>query len=276
MLLSLFAFPQTFFHNGSVNSLEAVMQNVAHRSSGTGGVDGLTSAAQRAQLIRFLLSINGATVPIIPAAAGGVSSISAASYAGTAVAPESIAASFGDKLAPSVVVNTSAALSQALAGSTLTVRDSAGVLRLGRLYFVSPGRINYEVPAATAVGEATITVLTGTGSTSTGKVTIKNAAPGIFTANGNGAGVPAALAVRIGADGTQTPVNVFACDAAGRCAPAPMSLGAATDQTFVSLYGTGVRKRTDLDKVTCTIGGVAAPVSFAGAQGSIGLDQINI
>ena len=55
-----------------------------------------------------------------------------------------------------------------------------------------------------------------------------------------------------------------------------MSLGAATDQTFVSLYGTGVRKRTDLDKVTCTIGGVAAPVSFAGAQGSIGLDQINI
>ena len=227
-------------------------------------------------MIRFLLSIDGSTVPINPAAPGGVSSISAASYAGTAVAPESIAAAFGDRLAPGVVVNTSAQLSQALAGSTLTVRDSANVLRLGRLYFVSPGQINYEVPAATAVGEATITVLTGTGSTSTGKVAIKNATPGIFTANGNGAGVPAALAVRIGADGTQTPVNVFACDAAGRCAPAPISLGAATDQTFVSLYGTGVRKRTDLDKVTCTIGGVAAPVSFAGAQGSIGLDQINI
>ena len=275
-LLSLFAFPQTFFHNGSVNTLEAVMQNAAHRSAGTGGVDGLTNAAQRAQLIRFLLSIDASTVPINPAAAGGVSSISAASYAGTAVAPESIAASFGDRLAPGVVLNTSAQLSPALAGSTLTVRDSAGVLRLGRLYFVSPGQINFEVPASTAVGEATITVLTGTGSTSTGKVAIKNASPGIFTANGNGAGVPAALAVRVSADGTQTPVNVFACDAAGRCAPAPMSMGAATDQIFVSLYGTGVRKRTDLEKVTCTIGGVAAPVSFAGAQGSIGLDQINI
>ena len=184
--------------------------------------------------------------------------------------------SFGDRLAPGVVVNTSAQLPQALAGSTLTVRDSAGVLRLGRLYFVSPGPINFEVPAATAVGESTITVLNGTGSTATGKVAIKNASPGIFTANGNGAGVPAALAVRVSADGTQAPVNVFACDAAGRCAPAPMSLGTVTDQTFVSLYGTGARKRTDLEKVTCTIGGVAAPVSFAGDQGSIGLDQINI
>ena len=35
-LLSLFAFPQTFFHGGTAESLDAVMQNVAHRSAGTG------------------------------------------------------------------------------------------------------------------------------------------------------------------------------------------------------------------------------------------------
>ena len=63
-------FVKPFFHNGSVNSLEAVMENVAHRSSGTGGVDALQSAAQRAQLIRFLLSIDGATVPILSSAPG--------------------------------------------------------------------------------------------------------------------------------------------------------------------------------------------------------------
>lgn len=63
------------------------MENIAHRSDGNGGVDGLQSAAQREQLIKFLLSIDGATVPINPAAPGALKTISAASYAGTAVAP---------------------------------------------------------------------------------------------------------------------------------------------------------------------------------------------
>ncbi len=271
-LLSLHAFPQTFFHNGSVNSLEAVMENVVHRSDGTGGVDGLQSSAQRAQLIKFLLSIDGATVPIIPAAAGVLKTISAASYAET-VAPESIAATYGGKLAGALVSNTSAALSQTLGGTTLTVRDSAGVLRLGRLYFVSPGQINFEVPGATAVGDATVTAYAGSGLVSTDTVSIKNVAPGIFTANSSGAGVPAALALRVAPNGAQSPVNVFQCGAAG-CVPAPIVMGG--DQVFIELYGTGARKRTSLDNVTCTIGGVAAPVLFVGAQGIIGLDQINI
>lgn len=62
-LLSLFAFPQTFFHNGAVNSLAAVLGNVTHRSAGTGGVDTLTNAADRQQLEEFLLSIDADTVP---------------------------------------------------------------------------------------------------------------------------------------------------------------------------------------------------------------------
>jgi uncharacterized protein (TIGR03437 family) len=273
-LLGLHAFPQTFFHNGSVNSLEAVMENVAHRSDGNGGVDGLQSAAQRAQLIKFLLSIDGTTVPIQPPAPGALKTISAASYAGTSVAPESIAATFGAKLAAGVVVNTSATLSQTLGGTTLTVQDSAGVNRLGRLYFVSPGQVNFEVPAATAVGDATVTAFAGSGLVSTATVAIKNTSPGIFTANGNGSGVPAALGLRVTPAGAQSPVNVFQCNAAGVCTPAPIAMGA--DRIFIELYGTGARKRTSLDNVTCTIGGVSAPVAFVGAQGVIGLDQINI
>ncbi len=273
-LLGLHAFPQTFFHNGSVNSLEAVMENVAHRSDGNGGVDGLQSAAQRAQLIKFLLSIDGTTVPIQPPAPGALKTISAASYAGTSVAPESIAATFGAKLAGAVVVNTSATLSQTLGGTTLTVQDSAGVNRLGRLYFVSPGQVNFEVPAATAAGDATVTAYAGSGLVSTATVAVKNASPGIFTANGNGSGVPAALGLRVTPAGAQSPVNVFQCNAAGVCTPAPIAMG--TDRIFIELYGTGARKRTSLDNVTCTIGGVSAPVAFVGAQGVVGLDQINI
>ena len=62
-LLSLFAFPQTFFHNGAANSLSAVLDNVSHRSAGTGGVDTLTNAADRQKLVQFLLSIDSRTVP---------------------------------------------------------------------------------------------------------------------------------------------------------------------------------------------------------------------
>jgi len=63
-LLSIFAFPQTFFHNGSAASLDEVMNNVTHRSAGTGGVDTLTSAFDRANLVRFLLSIDATSAPI--------------------------------------------------------------------------------------------------------------------------------------------------------------------------------------------------------------------
>jgi len=65
-LMSLHAFPQTFYHNGSVNSLEEVMANVAHRAAGTKGVDTLTDAEQRRKLIRFPLSIDGNSQPIAP------------------------------------------------------------------------------------------------------------------------------------------------------------------------------------------------------------------
>jgi len=63
-LLSLFAFQQDFLHNGAAQSLDEVLQNVQHRSAGTGGVDTLASAADRAFIVKFLQSIDAASVPI--------------------------------------------------------------------------------------------------------------------------------------------------------------------------------------------------------------------
>jgi len=63
-LLSIFAFSGSFFHNGAALSLDQVLNNVTHRSAGTGGVDTLTSAADRANVVSFLLSIDAATPPI--------------------------------------------------------------------------------------------------------------------------------------------------------------------------------------------------------------------
>ena len=48
-------------------------------------------------------------------------------------------------------------------------------------------------------------------------------APSIFAANSDGKGAPAAVAVRVAADGRQTQVSVFSCGAAaGSCVPVPL------------------------------------------------------
>jgi hypothetical protein len=48
-------------------------------------------------------------------------------------------------------------------------------------------------------------------------------------------------------------------------------------QTFLELFGTGIRGRSSLANVTATIGGEHVDVLFAGAQGQFpGLDQVNL
>jgi len=64
-LLSLFAYSQTFLHNGAAATLDEVLQNVTHRSAGTSGVDILSNPADRAKIVKFLLTIDEAT-PVIP------------------------------------------------------------------------------------------------------------------------------------------------------------------------------------------------------------------
>jgi YVTN family beta-propeller protein len=65
-LLSIHAFPQTFLHNGAAGSVGEVLNNVTHRSAGSGGVDTLSNTSDRAKLEKFLLSIDAATPPIAP------------------------------------------------------------------------------------------------------------------------------------------------------------------------------------------------------------------
>jgi cytochrome c peroxidase len=59
-LLSVFA-GAPYFHSGGAPTLDDVMTNVSHRSAGTGGVDTLSSPADRAKLVKFLKSIDGTT-----------------------------------------------------------------------------------------------------------------------------------------------------------------------------------------------------------------------
>jgi uncharacterized protein (TIGR03437 family) len=102
-------------------------------------------------------------------------------------------------------------------------------------------------------------------------------APGIFTANSDGRGAPAALALRIRADGSQRFDPVFRFDPAqNRFVPAEIDLGVETDQVFLILFATGLR-RLDPSLIEAIVGAERADILFAGAApGLAGVDQVNI
>lgn len=52
-----------YLHDGSALTLGAVLDNVTHRSAGTPGTDHLANAADRADLVNFLRSIDASTAP---------------------------------------------------------------------------------------------------------------------------------------------------------------------------------------------------------------------
>ncbi len=153
-------------------------------------------------------------------------------------------------------------LETAAGTTTVTVRDALGAVRAASCSYVSTTQVNFLVPDDTAPGVATVTVLGS--SASLGTILVAKIAPGIFTADSSGSGLPAATydRVRAGAivEGT---VLVSA---------SPIALGG--DQIILTLYGTGLRGGST---TTVTIGGESAQVQYAGAQDpSTGLDQVNV
>ena len=121
------------------------MAIVAHRAAGTPGNDTLQDPAKRAQLIKFLLSIDASTPPISPADAVNVTITSAATDIGPRLAPESIGSAYGTGLAVQPAGATVTPPPVALVGTTASVRDSAcPAARPAFLCFAQPG----ELPAS--------------------------------------------------------------------------------------------------------------------------------
>jgi uncharacterized protein (TIGR03437 family) len=199
--------------------------------------------------------------------------ISAASPSVIGIAPGSIATANGQNLS---VGNPGAAPSTApttFGGVSVSIVDAGGRTTAAPLLFVSPNQINFDVPATVAAGIAQVIVTTGAGTQTASNVEVETLAPGVFTLNGSG--LAAANALRVSASGTQTAVPVFTATSDGVVA-APIGMGVATDRVFLTLFGTGLQA-AGTKGVTATIGGVNAPVLFAGPQGGFaGLDQVNV
>lgn len=204
-------------------------------------------------------------------------SVSAANFCGLSVARGSLATVFGTLMATTSQSASSVPLPLSLAGTRVVISDAAGTEHSSPIIYVSPGQVNFQIPAAAETGPAIVTVVNGNDQLSTGHIQVDKVSPGIFSANSDGKGVPAAYIVRVRkADGYQTIEPVGRYDTIeGKYIPIPINLGAEiSDQVYLVLFGTGVLYSST---VSATVGGIEIAVPFFGAApGYTGLDQINI
>ncbi|MFN0122497.1 MAG: choice-of-anchor V domain-containing protein [Blastocatellia bacterium] len=229
----------------------------------------------------YIYSASKNTLPAQPALSAV--SVSAASFrAASPVTVDGVVSAFGTRLATGSAVGgdinpnlPGVQLPTILAGTTVLVRDTNGVERHAPLFFVSPTQVNYVVPAGTALGVATVTIMAGDNTISGGSIQVSRTGPGIFTLNGAGSGAPAGYIIRV--RDNQQLTEPLAQLSNGVWSTLPIDLGPDTDQLFLVLFGTGFRNRQALTGVTATIGGTASEVLFADAHSVfVGVDQINL
>jgi uncharacterized protein (TIGR03437 family) len=205
----------------------------------------------------------------------GLILVSAASLRPGPVAPDSMVTVFGGQLASGAQSATEQPLPTKLGDCTVKIKDAQGVEREAGLYYVSPGQINFKVPADTAPGIATVTVVTGDQAQTLGNLNIANLAPGLFFLNTDG--LAAADLTRV--SGTNTTYEAIAQldTATNQFVPVPIDLGSAADKVYLTFYGTGFRNRSTLDSVQVLIANVPAVVDYAGPSAtSDGLDLVRV
>ena len=132
--------------------------------------------------------------------------------------------------------------------------------------------MNYEIPAGSAPGTATVTITSGSGAVQTATIQIGSVSPGLFALNGSG--LVAALVLPV-VSGTQQPLQqVYQVNTSGSVVPLPIDLGPSNEQIYLEMYGTGIRAAKT---VTVTVGNLNVPVLYSGlAPGYAGEDQVNI
>jgi uncharacterized protein (TIGR03437 family) len=257
---------RTFFTTTSLGFPAVLAEITVSQTASTGSRNIIVSSGGQRTIVTGALEI-------VPATASMVSS---ANFR-PSVARESLVSVFGQNLATTTIVANTTPLPTSLAGTTIRLRDNSGQELLAPLFFVSPGQINFQVTPGLLPGPVLANIGNSDGFVSFGSMTIESVAPGLFSTNGTGQGLAAAVVFRLRANGTTSfePISRFD-QPSGQFVAVPIDLGPATDQVFLILFATGVRFRSALSAVSCSVGGLASTPQYAGSQNDfVGLDQIN-
>jgi uncharacterized protein (TIGR03437 family) len=198
---------------------------------------------------------------------------SAATQSITAIAPGSLAFALGQGLAAGIPGEILGPAPTTFDGTSVSIVDSAGNSSAAPLLFVSPWQVTFQVPSGVAAGPAQVKVNASGITQTASNIQVAKVAPALFTLNG--VGLAAASAIRVSADGTQTVEPAYALNSAGSFSASPINMGAATDQVYLVLFGTGIAA-AGASGVTVTVAGVNAPVLYAGSGGFAGVDQVNV
>ncbi|MBL8212674.1 MAG: hypothetical protein JNK87_18310, partial [Bryobacterales bacterium] len=177
--------------------------------------------------------------------APAVAAVNGATLETAVVAPGSIVTIYGERFR----------LDDDTAAAVPAVIDASGAARTPLALYGSPAQFNIVIPEETASGPATLVAERDDGTLGYGRLTIQPVAPGIFTAAG-GSNIPAARVRVEYPDGTVSFAPVAECDETqdSICRAVPIDLGPPDSRTILELHATGVRGRSSLEAVTCTIG----------------------
>jgi uncharacterized protein (TIGR03437 family) len=267
----------TFSNNDPVLTLNSLLDGRwtgTWQVGNTGNIVLTASASDTSGTLSGTAQVNGGLnanpnpPPVV--ASGGV--LDAASYrVGGSVAPGSLVAIFGQYLAQQQNSASSLPLPSAMGTTKVTV---AG--RPMPLLFVGPNQVNAMIPYDLPINAThQVVVQRGTTISIPQPVSAISSQSGTFTKDLSGTG--AGIVVRAAADGTQTIVSpdnpvragdviVIYSDGLGSVNPQAV----AGSETPISPLS------QTLDPVTVTVGGIKAPVFFAGlTPGFTGLYQIN-
>ncbi len=178
--------------------------------------------------------------------------------------PGGICSVYGTRLAIATAVASIIPLPTVLAGTQVLVNNVPAPL-----FFVSPGQINFQMPWETAVGQATMMVISGSLSSDSVAITVIESGPGLYRANG----------LAIAQDGlTGILTNTADSPAYGGQVLVLYGTGFGLTECKVATGSiTPAKLCTVLQKVSVNFAGAQAQVLWAGlSPGWIGLYQINL
>jgi uncharacterized protein (TIGR03437 family) len=194
-------------------------------------------------------------LPAQPTSATTIVGVSNGASFKTVFAQGMILSAFGTNFATTTQAASSLPLPLSLQGVSATVNGAAAPL-----YFVSPGQVNLQVPYGTAPGPAMLSI-TGAGGTATFPFTVQANAPGIFAAGG------ALVPYSTGKHG-----DTLLAFITGEGAVSPALATGATPSPSTPY----TQLPAPIASVAVTVGGLNAPIAFAGIpSGLAGATQIN-